>query len=184
MSDSIILTLGVGVLCFAILHAFLMLFSPEKHRRFNFWLTTLGGRLNLEPDEQQLRQGFNLSYRAVGLFLLCVCIGFMWAAVSKLKQVWGQATPTTPTQLPPPHDVGANWLPFALGLAAIATGVYFIRKPEAAYRWSMRGSKVRGDMPPDRRRIRIGMGLFGLCFVGFGLLALAMGVYRFARGGH
>jgi uncharacterized membrane protein HdeD (DUF308 family) len=171
MFDLIFILLVIVGISLGALHATLMLVSPQTHRRFNFWLSTMGRRPKLRLDERDSGKDLELSYRAAGLIILAGLVAFVWVGVSSLMRVHGQPSPSTKG----PSEARPTWLPFVVGFAAVAGGIYCIKRPEALYRWSSKAAvRLRQDTSDVARMRRTAL-LMGLCLIGFGLFALATG---------
>jgi hypothetical protein len=173
MADWVLFLAGIVMICLGMTHGLLMLMSPPRHRRFVFWLSTRFRRSELQSSDEDLRRGLELQYRLAGLGIVAGC---GWLGSIFLRRLLDGHLKAVPT-VPPPPDVGAMWFPFAAGLAAISGGLWFLRKPEAAFLWSIKELPVRQEIPDSKRgRIRRGFQVFGLSFVAFGLALLWVGI--------
>jgi hypothetical protein len=179
MPDWVFFLAGTVTLCWGMTHGLLMLTSPPKHRRFVFWLNTRFRRSELQSSDEDLRRGLELQYRLAGLGIVALCGWLGSVFFHRLLDGHLKAIPAVPS----PPRAGEMWFPFAAGLAAILVGLWFLRKPEAAFLWSIKELPVRQEIPDSKRkRIRRGFQVFGLCIVAFGLGFVWVGIKCFAHG--
>lgn len=172
MPNLIFTVLFTVVISFGALHAILMLVSPQTHRRFSLWLSTIGRHSKVRLDEQRSEKGLELSYRVAGFIGLATVAVFTWVLINGLIRSHGLLSPAPKG----PTEPRPTWLPFVVGFAAIIGGVYCINRPEGLFRWTSKAALgLRDDKPFGIKGIRRGGLLMGLCLIGFGLFALVTG---------
>jgi uncharacterized protein YjeT (DUF2065 family) len=140
MSDSVIHTLFLLVISFAIFNGILMLVAPSKHRRFLFWF----GRANSwsRPIGKEPRRGLEIERRLAGLIMAAMGIYIAWDVV--LNAEAGRKKLDVGSTVSSP---GVSFFSILIGLCLLVSGLFIIVRPQSVVQWSKLHQSIVAEVP-------------------------------------